>query len=48
MDEKGPKSMGLRNKNAPKALESGTPEAGNQLSITQNDTLLSRLIASNL
>ena len=31
MDRKVPKTMALRNKNAPKVPESGTPEVGNQL-----------------
>ena len=31
MDGKVPKTMRLRNKNAPKVLNSGTPEVGNQL-----------------
>ena len=31
MDRKVPKTMYLRNKNAPKVLNSGTPEVGNQL-----------------
>ena len=30
MDRKVPKTMALRNKNAPKVPESGTPEVGNQ------------------
>lgn len=35
MDGKAPKTMALRNKNAPKAPESGTPEVGNQLVRTE-------------
>lgn len=31
MDRKVPKTMALRNKNAPKVPNSGTPEVGNQL-----------------
>ena len=31
MDEKVPEPMALRNKNAPKAPETGTPRVGNQL-----------------
>ena len=31
MDRKASKTMPLRNKNAPKVLNSGTPEVGNQL-----------------
>ena len=35
MDRKVPKTMALRNKNAPKVPESGTPEVGNQLVRTE-------------
>ena len=35
MDEKVPKTMRLRNKNAPKVLNSGTPEVSNHLVRTE-------------
>ena len=35
MDRKVPKTMALRNKDAPKVPESGTPEVGNQLVRTE-------------
>ena len=35
MDRKVPKTMYLRNKNAPKVLNSTTPEVGNQLVRTE-------------